>query len=138
MFAAEKVHPSCLTTKEPCWMPQISNFFPKNSSGMDICSTVEDYDCMSQIFKMIKASVSTNCTKHCEESTYRVSKSQTPIPESGIVRNHKTYVSESVVLSKNLLIFQSYMEGRTTAIQLNFASDTVLTSTEYEVRLLNE
>ena len=91
MFAAEKLRKSsqknCLTTTEPCWIPQISNFIPHNNSGINTCYKIEDYDCMITIFKKIRLSVSTKCEKHCVETTYRVSKSQTPIPGAMLVRN---------------------------------------------------
>ena len=86
MFEADKLErPYCPTIK-PCWIPQISNFIPENSSGMNTCTKVEDYDCMIHVFGRIKLGVSTKCEEHCEESTYRVSKSQTPMPETSLVR----------------------------------------------------
>ena len=90
MFAADKLQTtnqkSCRTIKEPCWIPHVSNFIPKNDTQLNTCSKVEDYDCMLKIFQMIRLSVSAKCVKHCEKSMYKVSKSQTPIPESTIVR----------------------------------------------------
>ena len=88
MYMADKLQTeqgSCITTKKPCWIPQIINFIPKNIE-MDMCTEIEDYDCMIHIFMKIKFSGLPICEKHCEENTYKVSKSQTPIPESILVR----------------------------------------------------
>ena len=130
MFEADKLErPYCPTIK-PCWIPQISNFIPENSNGMNTCTKVEDYDCMIHVFGRIKLAVSTKCEEHCEETTYRVSKSQTPIPETSQVR---LMFIITLWLPINQL-FQAYYENiGTTMIELYFARDTILTSTEYEV-----
>ena len=119
MFAADKLDKPYCPTIKPCWIPQISNFIPKNNSVMSTCTKVEDYDCMLAIFARIKLAVSPKCEEHCEESTYRVSKSQTPIPLTMLVRimlNKISVVANQIALSATLLFTKPWHHSNRTLL----------------------
>ena len=119
MFAADKLDKPYCPTIKPCWIPQISNFIPKNNSVMSTCTKVEDYDCMLAIFARIKLAVSPKCEEHCEESTYRVSKSQTPIPLTMLVRimlNKISVVANQLALSATLLFTKPWHHSNRTLL----------------------
>ena len=54
MFAADALRKepgrqnTCATTESPCWIPNVSNFIPKNDTEMNACSNLADYECMLQ------------------------------------------------------------------------------------------